>query len=325
MGIRHLNKYFMQKCKKECIRKIALSELAGKTIVIDTSIYLYKFAGQNSLQESIFHMITLFHKYSIVPIFVFDGKPPPEKYDEISRRKWNKYCAEEKYDKMSALLEETTNEKERQTILHGMESLKQQFVRISNKDIKNVKTIMDAYGVTYYDARGEADKLCATISKQQNCMGCLSDDMDMFVYGCRFVLRHLSLYNETLLLYDFEKIMRDLNMSHAMFKQVAILSGTDYNIQDNCITLHETMKWYYQYRKSHCNDCIDEENETGFYKWLQDHTKYIKNYESLMNIHQLFIVKEEDKNSELYKGTIDKNYDNKKLQRIMKEYKFAFV
>ena len=325
MGIRHLNKYFMQKCKKDCIRKISLSDLTGKTIVIDTSIYLYKFAGQNSLQESIFHMITLFHKYDIIPIFVFDGKPPPEKRDEILRRKWNKYCAEEKYEKMSSLLEETKDEKERQSLLHGMESLKQQFVRISNKDVKIVKSIMDAYGVTYYDALGEADKLCAIISKQDNCMGCLSDDMDMFIYGCKFVLRHLSLYNETVLLYDCDKILRDLRMSHAMFKQIAILSGTDYNIHDNCVTLYETMKWYYQYQKSHQYECNDEENVNGFYVWLQKYTKYIKNYESLMSIHELFVLKDEDGKSEFYKGTINKNYDNENLQHIMKEYRFAFV
>lgn len=325
MGIRHLNKYFMQKCKKDCIQKMALSALSGKTIVIDTSIYLYKFAGQNCLHESIFHMITLFHKYNIIPIFVFDGKPPPEKFDEISRRKLNKYCAEEKYDNMLLLLEETKDEKERQSLVTGMESLKQQFVRISNKDIRTVKKIMDAYGVTYYDAAGEADKLCAIISKQENCFGCLSDDMDMFVYGCRVVLRHLSLYNETVLVYDSEKIMQDLKMSHAMFKQIALLSGTDYNIHDNCVTLHETLKWYAQYKKSHERECIDEENEKGFYVWLQEHTKYIKNYESLMKIHQLFVIEDKERSHEFYKAYMNKNYDNANLQDVMKEYNFAFA
>lgn len=323
MGIRHLNRYFMQKCKKDCIQKVSLSDLSGKTIVIDTSIYLYKFAGQNSLQESIFHMITLFHKYNLVPIFVFDGKPPPEKKDEITRRKWNKYVAEEKYESMSSLLEETSDEKERQTLIHDMESLKQQFVRITNKEIKTVKKIMDAYGVTYYDALGEADKLCAIISSQENCFGCLSDDMDMFVYGCTFVLRHLSLYNETVLVYDCEKIMQDLKMSHAMFKQIAILSGTDYNIHDNCVTLHETLKWYVQYKRSHGDECTNEANEKGFYSWLQQHTKYIKNYESLMNIHKLFVIKEDS--SKVYEATINKNYDVVNLQNIMKEYNFAFA
>lgn len=323
MGIRHLNKYFIQKCKKDCIQKVALSDLSGKTIVIDTSIYLYKFAGQNSLQESIFHMITLFHKYNIIPIFVFDGKPPPEKRDEISRRKLNKFVAEEKYESMSSLLEETEDEKQRHLLLNSMESLKQQFVRITNKDIKTVKKIMDAYGVIYYDALGEADKLCAIISKQENCFGCLSDDMDMFVYGCRFVLRHLSLYNETVLVYNCEKMMQELKMSHAMFKQIAILSGTDYNIHDNCVSLHETLKWYAQYKRSHGKDCMNQENEKGFYSWLQQHTKYIKNYESLMNIHELFVVKKDP--LKVYEVGINKNYDVKNLQNVMKEYNFAFA
>ena len=98
MGIRYMNKYFMQKCKKESIQKIHLSALSNKMIVIDTSIYLYKYAGQCALQENFFSMITLFHKYNVTPIFVFDGKPPPEKKDEMMRRKINKQSAEDKYN-----------------------------------------------------------------------------------------------------------------------------------------------------------------------------------------------------------------------------------
>ena len=53
MGIRHLNKYFIQKCKKDCIQKMALSDLSGKTIVIDTSIYLYT----NLLGKTVFRKV----------------------------------------------------------------------------------------------------------------------------------------------------------------------------------------------------------------------------------------------------------------------------
>jgi len=45
MGIPNLNKLFLEKSKTN-INKIHLNTLENKKIVIDTSIYLYKFMGQ---------------------------------------------------------------------------------------------------------------------------------------------------------------------------------------------------------------------------------------------------------------------------------------
>ena len=80
MGIPKLNKLLLEKCNNtDFIRKIHLKELEGKTIVIDTSIYLYKFSAQNRLIENFYLLISLFLHNNITPLFVFDGKPPPEK------------------------------------------------------------------------------------------------------------------------------------------------------------------------------------------------------------------------------------------------------
>ena len=45
MGIQYLNSYLKKSTKKDSLLKIKLKELFGKTIVIDTSIYLYRFLG----------------------------------------------------------------------------------------------------------------------------------------------------------------------------------------------------------------------------------------------------------------------------------------
>ena len=108
MGILHLNRFLIYNCKKSSIKKIKLQELANKTIAIDTSIYLYKYLSQNALVENFYSMISLFRTYSIIPIFVFDGKPPPEKRDAIEERKMERANAEQKYKR----LEEEFKEKE---------------------------------------------------------------------------------------------------------------------------------------------------------------------------------------------------------------------
>jgi 5'-3' exonuclease len=293
--------------------------LSGKVIVIDVSIYIYKYLAQNALQENFYQMITLFRKYNIKPLFVFDGKPPPEKMDLLQKRHLMKIDAESKYKTLNDELSNVEDEELRENILQDMEQLRKQFIRVKEKDINSIKEIMDAYGVMYYNAQGEADKTCAVIqqTKQFDCFGCLSDDMDMFVYGCSFVIRHLSLVNETVLIYNKNEIMNDLNMTFPIFKQVAILSGTDYNSNDNDTSLYETLKWYREFEKT--NSGADE---YVFYKWLYKNTKYIKDYDSLIEIHNLF-------NLDIVINDISSvnlnNYDKFKLQEVMSKYGFVFV
>ena len=87
MGIKCMNRYLMQYCRNGSIEKKSLSFLSNKKIAIDTSIYLYKYRSQEALHENFYSMISLFHKYNIIPIFVFDGKPPVEKLDALRNEK----------------------------------------------------------------------------------------------------------------------------------------------------------------------------------------------------------------------------------------------
>ena len=57
-------------------------------------------------------------------------------------------------------------------------------------------------GISYYQAKGEADKLCAKLVNKNKVFACLSEDMDLFVYGCPKVLRYISLLNKNVIMYD---------------------------------------------------------------------------------------------------------------------------
>ena len=87
MGIKNLNRYLLEKCSENAIKQKHLSIFSGKTLVIDTSIYLYKFAEEKALIENMYQLITIMRHYKIIPIFVFDGKPPKEKEELIQKRK----------------------------------------------------------------------------------------------------------------------------------------------------------------------------------------------------------------------------------------------
>ena len=229
MGIKDLNKIVRSYCKKST-KIISLKELSGKTIVIDISIYLYRFAKENTLIENIFLMISIFHYYHITPIFVFDGKPPIEKRDLLIQRIKDKKAAEKEYNVLKEKLNIINDFQEKKEISLHLDVLKKQFVSITKDQIDKVKELIISYGASYLEATGEADELCAMLVLKNNVWACLSEDTDMFVYGCSRVLRYFSLVNHTCVLYDMEKILLDLSLNQKQFRQLCILSGTDYNV-----------------------------------------------------------------------------------------------
>ena len=96
-------KYLQSNCKNS-IKQISLHELRDKKIVIDTSIYLYRFLGENALLENFYLMISIFREYNIIPLFIFDGKPPNlkrktliKRYEIREKRKINLKKLAEKY------------------------------------------------------------------------------------------------------------------------------------------------------------------------------------------------------------------------------------
>lgn len=246
MGIRHLN-WFLRKHCKSSIQQIKLSELSGKTVAIDISIYLYKYTKENLLIENMYLLLTLFRTYHIVPLFVFDGKPPPEKRDLLWKRRQEKWEAQKKYKDWEETEENDQNKKEREKC---MIDLRKQCVSISKEDILQIKELIELYGASYVDAPGEADELCAWLVNAGHVWACLSEDTDMFVYGCRRVLRYFSLLNHHTVLYDFEGILKELSLSKRQFQEICILTGTDYND----ITYHHPVEavWtsFSQYKKT---------------------------------------------------------------------------
>ena len=74
MGIKLLNHLIQNTCHKN--KLISLFQLKGKKIVIDISIYLYRFKSEQKLMENMYLLCGLFQYYNITPLFIFDGKPP---------------------------------------------------------------------------------------------------------------------------------------------------------------------------------------------------------------------------------------------------------
>jgi flap endonuclease-1 len=286
MGIKYLNKFLRDNCSGRAIRKSSISEYSGKIIVVDASIYLYKFAGENALLENIYLMVSTFREHNVTLVFVFDGKPPAEKNKLIIQRRIKKKEAEYAYNELKekSLLTTISNE-ELIDIEKKLQVLKKQFIHISEEQIELTKKLLTACGVDYIDAKGEADSVCVQLVLSGKAWACLSDDMDMFVYGCPRIIRQLSLMNKTCTFYNFNNILYDLNMNIETFREIMVISGTDYNIDDNK-DLYETLNFYYKYQEY----IIENFKKMTFYQWLSLNTNYIKDIQKLEKVHDMFII-----------------------------------
>jgi hypothetical protein len=283
MGIPYLNRFILEKCPQNTVHKIHLNELAGKTLVIDTSIYLYKYVGTGALLEQMYLMISIMLHYNITPIFVFDGKPPQEKHDLLVQRRIQKCEASRKCLEIQQVLSIATNHEEKQSLQLELEHLKKQCITITMNHIHLTKELFDSYGVQYICADGEADQICAYLVLSGQAWGCVSDDMDMFVLGCPRVFRHFSLLNHNVVYYDLNIILSHLTMSFDDFKTAMILSGTDYSQSlDKSISLDTTISHYMNWRSDIDNG--------SFYSWLLVNTDYIKNVEQFKKTWELFDV-----------------------------------
>jgi 5'-3' exonuclease len=395
MGIRMLNKFLQLKCKKD-ISAIHLSELAGKKVVVDISIYLYKFLSENALLENLYLMVSIFRENKIIPIFIFDGKPPVEKNYTIEFRRKIKKNAREEYYRLKQMLDDiesntdpelvsdsengvkqnlnqipelTTVELDEETtvtipsnsveIRNMMDKLKKKFVILKSEHIQNAKTLLQAYGMTYYESPGEADILCAKLVSKNIVYACISEDTDMFAYGCNRVIRYLSLSSSKAILYDFNEIMQTLNVNLCEFQQICILFGCDYLPRDikknnNYMTIFNTYKLFIKYKEyfnntietviqsvidsaienstenpteTNTNDHTILNNKYRFYSWLMKEKKELIPYIiEASKIIDLFDISYYN-NLELYDNIkiMNGHIDKSRLVEVMQKENFIFI
>ena len=318
MGIKYLNKFLKRECPK-AIKQTTFWELRRKKIVIDTSIYMYRFAMEDNLIGGMYQLVMILLYYGIIPIFIFDGKPPTEKKELLDKRREEKNKAEKQHALLLERINNTKDYRERNEIYAELNIIKKKFVRLSKENISNVKYLLKLCGVTFFEADGEADELCAKLVIKKRAWACMSEDMDMFVYGCPRVLRYVSLLNETIVMYDTKLILKTLNLSLQEFREICILSGTDYNINETKNTnIYTTLHYFNKYKNS-------SKKNSKFYEWLEGNTNYLIDSCKAYSIYYMFEmsninIKKYDK-----QRCINSAINGEELRKFLTGYDFIFL
>lgn len=266
MGIKNL-KYLINKYAQESVSEKYLNSYENKVIAIDLSIYLYRFIYKNGEPlELLTKQIMRLLKNKVIPLYVFDGKPPKEKNDVLDERSEKKKELFTRQLQIKTLLERKnkptlSNEEIEQGVeiepgveiedIKKVESYTEEFMEdlmkmnvdelkqelekvekriiiINETVIINCKKLFDLMGIPYIVANGEAESLCAKLIKKGLVYGCLSEDTDILANGGRYFIRNFNVNNNKVIEYDLEKVLEKFAVTYEQFMDICILCGCDY-------------------------------------------------------------------------------------------------
>jgi flap endonuclease-1 len=313
MGVKLLNT-FLKSLQCEGIRKISLTDLAGKKIAVDISIYLYRYLHQDALIEKIFQMCSIFRRYNIHPLFIFDGKASKLKAATLMKRRERRKRAEEEYNRCQDKIFQSPNGEKNKILKKKLWDLKKKMTRLTYKNICEIKILLDLYGLQWIQAYGEADELCAALVRSKSVYACLSEDTDMFILETPRILKYFSLINHTCVMYETSKILTFLGMDWQSFRHLCIIAGTDYNKQ-----IGNLFSYYDLFTE------FKAKNQISFIQWLTKRHITIQNYNKIIDMNDFYeMVPLDILKQYTYKTIINRPMKEDKLKNFLQKNNFVF-
>jgi flap endonuclease-1 len=227
MGIKNLLKFLNS--YPDLIVEKNIDDFKGKKIAIDISILLYQIiiyvrnTGSdltNKKGEITSHILGLFNKTikllskGIIPVYVFDGKPPQLKKKVLDIRKNIKQKSIEK-------MNTTTNKED--IIKYFKRS-----VTITKKQLDDCRQLLNLMGVQYIDAPEEADSQCAWLAKNGFVDAVFTEDMDILTFGSPYIIKNLTSIRKKPIEISLQKIKNKFEWTQDQFIDFCILLGCDY-------------------------------------------------------------------------------------------------
>ncbi|KAI3445498.1 hypothetical protein Pfo_002163 [Paulownia fortunei] len=235
MGIKGLTKLLADNAPK-AMKEQKFESYFGRKIAIDASMSIYQFlivVGRsgtemltNEAGEVTSHLQGMFTRTirlleaGIKPVYVFDGKPPDLKKQELAKRFSKRADATE--DLNDAL--ETGNKED-------IEKFSKRTVKVTKQHNEDCKKLLRLMGVPVIEAPSEAEAQCAALCKTGKVYAVASEDMDSLTFGAPRFLRHLmdpSSKKIPVMEFEVSKVLEELNLTMDQFIDLCILSGCDY-------------------------------------------------------------------------------------------------
>jgi len=228
-------------------RVLSLDDLRGKSLAVDANNYLYQFLAlirtrdgtplkdkngniTSHLAGLMFRSTRLIQDYQMKLVFVFDGKPPIQKEQEIFKRRQQREKALVEYK-------------------HALESgdlatawsKAVMTSRLTKPMVEDAKRLLLLLGIPYVQAPSEAEAQTAYMAKKDEVWAASSKDYDSLLFGAPRLLRYLTIYGREFYpsqgtskplkpeLMELERILMHNGITQQQLIDIAILVGTDFN------------------------------------------------------------------------------------------------
>lgn len=168
----------------------------------------------------------------VIPIYVFDGKPPEQKSEELERRKKVKEEAERRLDQLK---KEGTGE------IKELKKYSQMSIKLTNEMAEESKKLLDLMGIPIIQAPSEGEAEAAYINSLGLSWATGSQDYDSLLFGATRLVRNLTITGKRKLprkdvyveikpeLIELAELLRKLGITREQLIDIAILIGTDYD------------------------------------------------------------------------------------------------
>ena len=231
---------------KECRIEHELKALSGKKVALDAYNALYQFLAairqedgtplMDSRGRITSHLSGLFYRTinmlenGIKVAYVFDGKSPEAKVEEIKRRMKVKEEASRKYE-----------EAIRKGDLEAARRYAMMSSKLTSDMVEEAKRLLDAMGVPWVQAPAEGEAQAAYMARKGDVWAAGSQDYDSLLFGSPRLVRNLTITGKRKLpgknVYvevkpeeiELDCVLKKLGITREQLIDIAILIGTDYN------------------------------------------------------------------------------------------------
>ena len=209
-------------------KKNELKSLEGLRIVIDAPAIMHAAVrGMPNIETMthngkitshlnvIFFNVLQWERLGIEQLWVFDGKAPTIKSNELEKRKQARKKANK--DKKSAKGEK-------------LQKLNKIAYKLEEYIYTDTKRLLTRMGISWIIAPEEGEAYCSYLTKKGDYDFVLSMDADCFMFGAKQILRPTKEGKEKVFyLYNRKEIMSQLEISNAELLDIGVCLGTDFS------------------------------------------------------------------------------------------------
>jgi flap endonuclease-1 len=228
-------------------KQIGLAELEGRTVAVDAHGDLYQFLALIRLRDGtplkdssgritshlsglFFRTTRLIAEHRIRPVFVFDGRPPVEKAQELDRRRALKAAFER--ERAEAIARGDL------PAAYAKATMTSRLTREMAADARELLTLM---GLPVVQAPSEGEAQAAHLARADGVWAAASKDYDTLLFGAPRQLRFLGVGGKQFLpskgvfrplipeVIDLEEQLSSWQITREGLVDLALLVGTDFN------------------------------------------------------------------------------------------------